>query len=151
VRKLRVSLLETLRALFRQAGAAWLADKAPRLRAALAFYSLFSFAPVLIVAVSVAGFVFGEKAAQGEIVRQFQGLVGTQGGTAIETILQSYGGMTDEEKLKINAFKKSFGEMSRASLKRTTASLSKARRLSSWDAWPALFEAKSKIMSRTAA
>jgi hypothetical protein len=62
-----------------------------------------------------------------------------------------YGGMTDEEKLKINAFRKSFAEISRASLKRTTASLSKARRLSSWDAWPALFEAKSKIMSRTAA
>jgi len=87
--KSRVSLLETLTALLRQAGAAWLADNAPRLGAALAFYTLFSLAPVLIVAVSVAGFVFGEKAAQGEIVRQFQGLMGTQGATAIETIIQS--------------------------------------------------------------
>src|SRR6202521_3406422 len=76
-------------ALFRQAGAAWLADNAPRFGAALAFYTLFSLAPVLIVAVSVAGFVFGEKAAQGEIVRQFQGLMGTQGAAAIETIVQS--------------------------------------------------------------
>jgi membrane protein len=84
-----VSLLETLTALHRQAGAAWLADNAPRFGAALAFYTLFSIAPVLIVAVSVAGFVFGEKAAQGEIVRQFQGLMGTQGATAIETIIQS--------------------------------------------------------------
>jgi membrane protein len=87
--KSRVSLLEAVTALFRQAGAAWHADNAPRLGAALAFYTLFSVAPVLIVAVSVAGFVFGEKAAPGEIVRQFQGLMGTQGATAIETIIQS--------------------------------------------------------------
>jgi membrane protein len=70
-------------ALLRQAGAAWLDDDAPTLGAALAFYTLFSLAPVLIVAVSVAGLVFGDKAAQGEIVRQFQGLMGTQGATAI--------------------------------------------------------------------
>jgi membrane protein len=85
----RVNLLEALTALLRQAGAAWLADNAPRLGAALAFYTLFSLTPVLIVAVSVAGFVFGQKAAQGEIVRQFQGLIGTQGAIAIETIIQS--------------------------------------------------------------
>src|SRR6202049_455592 len=76
-------------ALLRQAGAAWLDDDAPTLGAALAFYTVFSVAPVLIVAVSVAGFVFGEKAAQGEIVRQFQGLMGMQGASAIEAILQS--------------------------------------------------------------
>jgi membrane protein len=87
--KSRVSLLEAVTALFRQAGAAWLADNAPRLGAALAFYTLFSLAPVLIVAVSIAGFVFGKKPAQGEIVLQFQGLMGSQGATAIEAILQS--------------------------------------------------------------
>ena len=88
-RQSRVNLLETLTALLRQAGAAWFSDNAPRLGAALAFYTLFSLAPVLIVAVSVAGFVFGEKAAQGEIVRQFQGLMGMQGATAVEIIIQS--------------------------------------------------------------
>ena len=88
-KKSQVNFLETLTVLLRKAGTAWLADNAPTLGAALAFYTLFSLAPVLIVAVSVAGFVFGEKAAQGEIVRQFQGLMGTQGATAIETILQS--------------------------------------------------------------
>jgi membrane protein len=87
--KSRVRLLETLTDLFKQAGAAWLDDDAPTLGAALAFYTLFSLAPVLIVAVSVAGFAFGEKAAQGEIVRQFQGLMGMQGASAIEAILQS--------------------------------------------------------------
>ena len=84
-----VSLPRTLTNLLTQAGAAWLDDDAPTLGAALAFYTLFSLAPVLIVAVSVAGFAFGDKVAQGEVVRQFQGLMGIQGATAIETILQS--------------------------------------------------------------
>ncbi len=87
--KPRVRLLQTVAALLRQAGDAWLDDNAPTLGAALAFYTLFSLAPVLIVAVSIAGFAFGEKAAQGEIVRQFQGLMGIQGASAVETILQS--------------------------------------------------------------
>jgi membrane protein len=85
----RVRLLETLTALLRQAGIAWLADNAPRFGAALAFYTLFSLAPVLIVAVSIAGIAFGEKAAQGEIVRQFQALVGMQAASVIEAIIQT--------------------------------------------------------------
>jgi membrane protein len=87
--KERVKFLGAFTALLKQAGIAWLADDAPRFGAALAFYTLFSLAPVLIVAVSIAGLVFGAKAAQGEIVRQFQGLMGTQGAAAIETIIQS--------------------------------------------------------------
>jgi len=86
---LQVSLLKTITALLREAGAAWFADNAPRFGAALAFYTLFSLAPVLIVALSVTGFVFGERTAQREIVRQFQGLIGAQGATAIETIIQN--------------------------------------------------------------
>ena len=85
----RLGLIRALAALLRRAGEAWIADNAPRLGAALAFYTLFSLAPVLIVTVSLAGVVFGDKAAQGEIVRQFQGLIGTQGAIAIETIIQS--------------------------------------------------------------
>jgi membrane protein len=87
--KKRVRFLGAFAALLKQAGVAWLDDDAPRFGAALAFYTLFSLAPVLIIAVSIAGFVFGAKAAQGEIVRQFQGLMGTQGAAAIETIIQS--------------------------------------------------------------
>jgi membrane protein len=87
--KSRVKLFETFTTLLKKAGVAWFADNAPRFGAALAFYTLFSLAPVLIVAVSVAGIVFGEQAAQVEIVRQFQGLVGLQSATAIETIIQS--------------------------------------------------------------
>ena len=85
----RLGLIKALAALLRRAGEAWIADNAPRLGAALAFYTLFSLAPVLIVTVSLARVVFGDKAAQGEIVRQFQALIGTQGAMAIETIIQS--------------------------------------------------------------
>jgi membrane protein len=81
--KSQVSLPKTLTALLREAGAAWFADNAPRFGAAFAFYTLFSLAPVLIVAVSVTGFVFGEQTAEREVVRQFQGLIGAQRTTAM--------------------------------------------------------------------
>jgi membrane protein len=72
-----------------EAGVAWFADNAPRLGAALAFYTLFSLAPVLIVATSMAGFVFGERAAQREIVEEFGALMGSQGEGAIKLIIES--------------------------------------------------------------
>jgi len=87
--KKRVGFPGALWTLLKEAGKAWLADDIPRFGAALAFYTLFSIAPVLIVAVSIAGVVFGAKASQGEIVRQFQGLMGEQGASAVETIIQS--------------------------------------------------------------
>jgi membrane protein len=55
--------------------------------AALAFYAVFSLAPVLIIAISVAGVAFGQKAAEGEFSRQLQGLVGETGAKAIQAIL----------------------------------------------------------------
>jgi membrane protein len=87
--KERIRFLGAFTALLKQAGVQWLDDNAPRFGAALAFYTLFSLAPVLIVAVSIAGFVFGAEAARGEIVRQFQGLMGAQGAAAVEAIIQS--------------------------------------------------------------
>jgi membrane protein len=82
------SLARTIAVLLRESAAAWLADNAPRLGAALAFYTLFSLAPVLIVAVSIAGLVFDGKAAQGEIVQQFQSLMGMQAAALIQLIIQ---------------------------------------------------------------
>jgi membrane protein len=87
--KTRLRVLEAGGNLFKEAGLAWFTDSVHRLGAALAFYTLFSLTPVLIIAVSIAGMAFGERAAQTEIVRQFQELVGTQGAGAIETIIQS--------------------------------------------------------------
>lgn len=75
--------------LLKEACCAWAADNAPSLGAALAFYAIFSFAPVLIVATAVAGAVFGREAAEGEVLRQIQAWVGPTGATAIQTVIQS--------------------------------------------------------------
>jgi membrane protein len=65
----------------------WYKHKAPRLSAALAFYTALSLAPILVVVIAVAGFVFGQQAAQGQIVWQIQGLVGHDSAVAIEKVI----------------------------------------------------------------
>jgi membrane protein len=73
----------------RAAGQAWLDDHAASMGAALAYYTLFSLAPLLLIAISVAGLVFGAEAARGEIVGQLQGLVGSAGAAAVQQLLES--------------------------------------------------------------
>ncbi len=73
--------------LLKEAGREWLEDKAPRLGAALAYYTALSIAPLLVIAIFIAGMVFGKEAAQGYLLDQIRGLVGAQGGQAIETML----------------------------------------------------------------
>ncbi|BAY90132.1 MULTISPECIES: YihY/virulence factor BrkB family protein [unclassified Tolypothrix] len=75
--------------LFQETFKEWSEDKASRLAAALAYYTIFSIAPLLIIVIAVVGAVFGEEAARGEIFRQIQGLVGTQGAKFIETAIQN--------------------------------------------------------------
>src|SRR5688572_25938801 len=65
----------------------WREDKAPRLGAALAYYTVFSIAPLLIVVIAVAGLVFGQEAVEGELVEQLRGVVGEQGALAIQTAI----------------------------------------------------------------
>jgi membrane protein len=67
----------------------WVDDKAPRMGAALAYYTIFSLAPLLIIAIAIGGAVFGEEAARGQIVGQLRGLVGTAGAEAIETMVEN--------------------------------------------------------------
>jgi membrane protein len=67
----------------------WIEDKAPRLGASLAFYAAISIAPLLVIALSIAGFFFGEEAARGEIVDELQSLVGKEGGKAIEEMIEN--------------------------------------------------------------
>jgi membrane protein len=67
----------------------WNDDKASRLAAALSYYTIFSLAPLLIITIAIAGAVFGDDAARGEIVRQIQGLVGKDGAQVIQTALQN--------------------------------------------------------------
>ncbi|HUX65171.1 YihY/virulence factor BrkB family protein [Sulfuricella sp.] len=65
----------------------WIDHRAASKGAALAFYTLFSMTPILVLAIVVAGYVFGAEAAQGEIVAQVQGLVGPNGAQAIQALL----------------------------------------------------------------
>jgi len=65
----------------------WNRDNAPRLGAALAYYSLFSLAPLLVVVIAIAGLAFGREAAEGQIFWQIQDLVGRNGAEAISIIL----------------------------------------------------------------
>jgi membrane protein len=85
----RLSFFSALRDLFKVAGGAWFADNAPRMGAALAFYTLFSLAPVLIIMVWIASMVFGRVAAQGEITNQFHTLMGAEASSLIESIIRS--------------------------------------------------------------
>jgi membrane protein len=64
-------------------------DKVSRLAAALSYYTIFSLAPLLIIAIAIAGFFFGEEAATGEIVFQVQGLVGKDGAEVIQTVIEN--------------------------------------------------------------
>jgi membrane protein len=75
--------------LLRTAGSEWVVDKAPRMGAALAYFTIFSMAPLLVITVAVAGLVFGPQAAQGQIVGQLQGLVGDEGALVIQDMLKN--------------------------------------------------------------
>lgn len=75
--------------LVKRVGTAWLDDHVPSMGAALAYYTMFSLAPLLLIVVSVAGLVFGEDAARGEIQVQLQGLMGEHGAGAVQGLLAS--------------------------------------------------------------
>src|SRR5688572_33067780 len=67
----------------------WRKDHASSMGGALAYYTLFSIAPVLIIVIAVAGFFLGPEAARGEIVAQLRGLLGDAGATAVQGLLES--------------------------------------------------------------
>ena len=73
--------------LIRQTFSEWSEDGAPRLGAALAYYSIFSLGPLLIIAIAVASLFFDGGSAQQQIMGQIRSLVGDQGAQAIEAML----------------------------------------------------------------
>jgi membrane protein len=73
----------------KQAAWEWMEDQAPTLGAALAYYTVFSLAPLLIISISIAGLVFGREAAQGQIFDQLRGLLGDESGRAMQTMVQN--------------------------------------------------------------
>jgi membrane protein len=83
--------LRAIVALFRDAALNWMKDYAQSMGAALAFYTIFSIAPLLLIVIAVAGFFFGEEAARGEIYSQLQGMLGSHGALAVQDLLESAG------------------------------------------------------------
>ncbi|MGJ7578567.1 YihY/virulence factor BrkB family protein [Variovorax sp. RHLX14] len=75
--------------LFGDAFSSWKNDYAPSMGAALAYYTVFSVAPLLLIVISVAGLVFGRDAARGEIFAQLAGLMGAQGAMAVQGMLEA--------------------------------------------------------------
>jgi len=69
----------------------WVDDRASRKGAALAFYTVFSLAPILILAIAIAGLFFGKDAARGEIYAQVRDLIGPDGAMAIQAMVQNAG------------------------------------------------------------
>ena len=73
----------------------WIDDNPFQMAAALAYYTLFSMAPLLMIAIAVAGSVFGREASQDQIIGAIQDLVGFQSARAIQAIIESAGQRPD--------------------------------------------------------
>jgi len=71
------------------AAKAWVDDYASSMGAALSYYTLFSLAPLLVIVIAVAGMMFGQDAAQGEIVAQLRGIMGEEGAVAVQGLLKA--------------------------------------------------------------
>ena len=83
------SLLRDIPGMLLKAVKGWSKDNVPRLGASLAYYTLFSIGPILLIAIAVAGFVFGPDAVRGEIVQQLQGMVGPDGAKVVQDLVES--------------------------------------------------------------
>jgi membrane protein len=77
--------------LLKEASRGWIEHKAQRLGAAVAFYTTLALAPLSLLAIAIAGYFFGEEAARGGIVDQIEHLVGRDGATVIQALIQKAG------------------------------------------------------------
>ncbi len=75
--------------LVKDAGINWNSDGAASMGAAIAFYTIFSIAPLLIITMAIAGFFFGADAAQGQVYSEARSLLGDEGATALQGLVQS--------------------------------------------------------------
>lgn len=75
--------------LLQQTAAEWTDQDLSRLGAALAFYTLFAIAPLFVIVLAIAGLWFGEEAARRELFDQVSGLVGSEGGEAVQALVSS--------------------------------------------------------------
>jgi membrane protein len=84
-----IIVVGTVWALIKRSTIKWNDDDCLTLGAALAYYTVFSLAPVLVIVIAVASALFGEEAAQGEIIGQIRSLVGDEGAIAIQALIRS--------------------------------------------------------------
>ena len=75
--------------ILKETASEWMEDQAQSLGAALAYYTVFSLAPLLLIAIAIAGFFFGREAAQGQIFDQLRGLLGEASGKAMQDMVQN--------------------------------------------------------------
>ncbi len=75
--------------LFKKTFAEWSQDRASRLAAALAYYTIFSIAPLLVIVIGIAGLVWGRQAVKGQLMSQIGGTVGPQAASLIQTMVQN--------------------------------------------------------------
>jgi len=80
--------VRALRSLLKDTIQEWMDDRAPQLAAALAFYSIFSFAPVLIIVIAVASMAFGREAVREELLSRFREFLGPQGVRAVRAVIE---------------------------------------------------------------
>lgn len=76
----------------RKAIYAWLDDRAPTMGAAIAYYTVFSLAPILVIVIAVAGLAFGQQAAEGALFGELANLIGPESAAAVQAILRSASG-----------------------------------------------------------
>src|SRR5215207_6655772 len=83
-------LLSNLPNLLKRTYQGWKEDKASRLSAALAYYTIFSLAPMLLIIIAVTGFFFGQREiVQTQVMNQIEGLVGAEGKAFVSDLLIS--------------------------------------------------------------
>lgn len=97
------SIHQRLWELLRRTLSGWNDHETPRLGAALAFYTVLSLAPLVIVVIVIVGFVLGRSAAQGQVLSQVQSMVGQQGAEAVRSM------MTNAQKPASGAIASIFG------------------------------------------
>jgi len=85
-------ILKDIYGLFKDAAVSWVHDYAQSMGAALAFYTMFSIAPLLLMVISIAGLVFGRDAVHREIFAQLQALLGAPGASAVQGLLDDAAG-----------------------------------------------------------
>ncbi|HEX7566399.1 MAG TPA: YihY/virulence factor BrkB family protein [Bradyrhizobium sp.] len=81
--------LRSIFEMLKQTASEWMDQNMSRLGAALAFYTLFAIAPLFVIVLAIAGLWFGEEAARRELFTQVSGLVGSEGGEAIQALVSA--------------------------------------------------------------